>query len=116
MALARWFTPEFRASNPNEVERVVAILRANDPTAYTRSCSAISMIDYRETNPSICCAALVIAGARDEATPPALSDAIHASIPGSTLVSIDAAHISVAEKPAEFVSAVLSFLNQQHGK
>ena len=116
MALARWFTPEFRVSNASEVDRVVAILRSNDPMAYTRTCTAISMIDYRKTNPGICCPTLVIAGARDEATPPAFSDAIHASIPGSTLVSIDAAHISVAEKPAEFASAVLSFLNQQHGK
>jgi 3-oxoadipate enol-lactonase len=111
MALARWFTPEFRASNPTEVERVVAILRANDPVAYARTCSAISMIEYDATNSMIRCPTLVIAGARDDATPPALSNAIHASIAQSKLITLDAAHISVAERPAEFANVVLNFIS-----
>ncbi len=113
MALARWFTPEFRASNSNEVERVVNILRMNDPSAYARSCSAISMIDFDATNTTIRCPTLVISGARDDATPPALSHAIHASIAHSKLITLDAAHISVAERPAEFANAVLEFLSTQ---
>jgi 3-oxoadipate enol-lactonase len=111
MALSRWFTPEFRASNSREVDRVVAILRANDPVAYARTCSAISMIEFDATNSLIRCPTLVIAGARDAATPPELSAAIHKSIAQSKLVTLDAAHISVAELPTEFSDAVLNFLS-----
>jgi 3-oxoadipate enol-lactonase len=114
MAPARWFTSEFRATNPKEIERVIAILRANDPIAYSRTCSAISMIEFNSTNAMIRCPTLIIAGAHDDATPPVLSDAIHASIVHSKLVTLDAAHISVAERPAEFANAVLDFLSSQN--
>jgi 3-oxoadipate enol-lactonase len=110
MALARWFTPEFRSANAAEVERVTRIMLANDPRAYARTCAAISEIDFRETNPRITCPTLVIAGARDESTPPALSNDIHTSIAGSKLVTLNAAHISVVEATDEFARECLASL------
>ncbi len=111
LATTRWFTPEFRAANPQVLERVTSILLANEPTAYSRSCAAISTIDFRRSNTSISCPALVIAGTRDISTIPAWSDDIHASIRGSKLVSLDAAHISVVEQPAEFLRHCLEFFS-----
>ena len=109
MALMRWFGESFRAANPALVAKVTSILLANDATDYARTCAAIAMIDFSRTNPMIRCPALVIAGARDEATPPQLSTEIASSIPGAKLVSLDAAHISAVECPEAFVSEIRSF-------
>lgn len=109
MALARWFGETFRAANPALVAKVTSILLANDVTDYARSCAAVSAIDFSRSNPLIRCPALVMAGARDEATPPELSNQIASSIPRAALVSIDAAHISAVERPEAFVSEVRRF-------
>ena len=52
---------------------------------------------------------LVIAGTRDEATTPAMSEAIAAAIPGARLVTIDAAHLSVVEQPSAFAALLTDF-------
>ncbi|MGL4233001.1 MAG: alpha/beta fold hydrolase [Casimicrobium sp.] len=110
MALARWFGEAFRSANPTTVAEVTRILLANDALAYARTCAAISEIDFSKTNLTISCPTLVIAGTRDEATPPALSDAIAASIPNARLATIDAAHISAIERPREFVELLINHL------
>jgi 3-oxoadipate enol-lactonase len=56
---------------------------------------------------------LIIVGEEDTVTPPALSDAMHAGIEGSTLVKIPkAGHLSNMESPQEFNAAIMSFLSQ----
>src|SRR5258705_5855444 len=42
--------------------------------SYAAACAAVGGIDFRESNRRIACPALLIAGSRDEATPPALSE------------------------------------------
>lgn len=110
MALARWFGASFREQNPPLMSRVTQILLANDATDYMRTCSAISKIDFSRTNANITCPALVIAGARDEATPPSLSQDIANSISNATLVSLDAAHISAVEKSHDFAAQIRAHL------
>ncbi|MFS9669377.1 alpha/beta fold hydrolase, partial [Klebsiella pneumoniae] len=60
----------------------------------------------------IACPALVIAGSRDEATPPSLSEDMQAQIPGAQLVSLPAAHLSAVEMPVEFAQLVSYFVAQ----
>ncbi len=112
MLLSRWFQPSFREANPTTIAAVTNILLANDALAYARTCAAIAAIDFSKSNPTIACSALVIAGAHDEATPPALSDAIAASIKGARLAPVDAAHISAIETPREFVALLADHLDQ----
>jgi 3-oxoadipate enol-lactonase len=112
-AMQRWFTPEFR-KDPQGAERVArlrAVLEATDAKAYAASCDAVSRIEFFGTNPLIACPALVIAGLRDEATPPAMSEAICKTISGAQLAQIDAAHLSAVEKPEEFARLVVEFIN-----
>ncbi len=109
MALSRWFGESYRAANPTVIAEVTRILLANDAIAYARTCAAIAAIDFSKTNRSIACPTFVIAGARDEATPRALSEAIAASIPSARLASIDAAHVSAVEKPSDFVTLLRDF-------
>ena len=117
-ALQRWFTPEFRADIgvgglTGGADRV-ALLRerlvANDPHAYAFSCEAVALIDFRTSNPSVACPALVIGGTRDDATPVAMSQAIADSIPGAQLATLDAAHLSAVEQPVAFAQLLTDFL------
>jgi 3-oxoadipate enol-lactonase len=53
---------------------------------------------------------LVIVGAQDGGTPPAMARIIHEGIAGSELVEIpDAAHLSNMEQPQMFLAAVENF-------
>ena len=112
-AMQRWFTPEFRADEAGGGAAQVARLRARlvqcDPQAYAASCRAISSIDFRASNRRVRCPTLVIGGTRDEATPMAQSEAIAASIQGSQLVALDAAHLSAVEQPEAFAHALSTF-------
>lgn len=112
-ALQRWFTPAFRLDDVGGGASVVATLRARleamDVSAYAAACQAVAGIDFRQSNQGITCPALVIAGTQDEATPVALSEQICASIPGSALRTLDAAHLSAVEQPAAFAGLLVEF-------
>jgi 3-oxoadipate enol-lactonase len=112
--MQRWFTPEFR-EDPEGAKRVAAmraVLLATDAKAYVDSCEAVSRIEFYATNPRIACPALVIAGTRDESTPPAMAEAIRNSISGAQLVTLPTAHLSAVERPTEFASLVVEFIRR----
>ena len=113
-ALQRWFTPEFRADAQDSV--LVAALRAvlvgTAPAPYVQACAAVAAIALDAGNRRITCPTLVIAGSRDEATPPAMSEAIAQGIAGAQLQSLPAAHLSAVEQPAEFAALVHGFINR----
>lgn len=112
-AMQRWFTPAFRADllhgGAARVLSLKAELEQCKPAAYAASCEAIANIDFRQSNLRISCPTLVIAGDKDEATPTALSVAINQAITGSQLRSIDAAHLSAVEQPAQFARLLTDF-------
>jgi len=110
-AVARWLTPEYTqtAEGLAASERLLKGLAAIDPEAYVESCQAVAAIDFRKSNGSIALPTLVIAGTRDDATPMAMSEEIANAVPGAQLVTIDAAHLSAVERPAEFGRLLDSF-------
>ena len=111
-ALQRWFTPEFRADANGGSARVAAlraVLEATAPVPYANACAAVAHIDLDASNARITCPTLVIAGSRDEATPPAMSEAIARRIPGAQLRSLDAAHLSAVEQPEAFARLLTDF-------
>ncbi len=67
-------------------------------------------IDFLASNHRIRTPALVIAGTRDEATPIAMSQEIAAAVPGARLVTIEGAHLSAVESPAQFGALLTTFL------
>lgn len=112
-ALQRWFTPEFRADQVNggaeRVAKLRAVLEATPALPYAAACAAVAAIALDEGNARIACPTLVIAGSRDEATPPAMSQAIADRIPGAQLASLDAAHLSAVEQPEAFAQRLADF-------
>jgi 3-oxoadipate enol-lactonase/4-carboxymuconolactone decarboxylase len=82
-----------------------------DPAGYAVCCGAIAGMDLRERIGAITVPTLIIAGAEDPATPPAMSADIQARIAGSHLVVLqDAAHILAMEQAGEVNRHLLNFL------
>lgn len=115
--LTRWFTPAFQAD-----PRVAALrgrFLAMDPAGYAACCLAIGGMDLRPSNASIAAQTLIIAGAEDPATPPAMSEEMRGRIPDAELVVLPrAAHILAIEQAAlvnRHLSAFLDADPEQRG-
>jgi 3-oxoadipate enol-lactonase len=110
-AVSRWLTPEF-VGTPEGAEcaaRLRETLERTDAEGYIASCDAVAAIDFRESNRRIAVPTLVIAGTRDEATPPSMSQDIVAAVPNARLATVGAAHLSAVERPVEFSQLLIDF-------
>jgi 3-oxoadipate enol-lactonase len=109
--LGRWFTPAWRAANPEALARVRDMVLATPPQGFIGAVHALMGFDLADRLGAIRAPTLVLAGAADEALPPAHSERLAALIPGARLELIaDAAHISNLEQPARFDALLLPFL------
>ncbi|SEF37950.1 3-oxoadipate enol-lactonase [Amycolatopsis pretoriensis] len=96
----RWFADAFRASRPDEVERVCDIFVATDSKAHAAACRALGTLDARDRLGDVRAETLVLVGAEDYATPPAMSRELAAGIAGARLEVLDRArHLSLLERP-----------------
>lgn len=108
--IERWFTPEFRRSDPDTIEKILAALILTPPQGYAACCAAIRDMDQREAIRAIAKPVLVIIGQHDPATPPILGKQMASSIPGAQKITLEAAHLSNIEDAENFTRAVLEFL------
>jgi 3-oxoadipate enol-lactonase len=109
--LERWFTEGFRKAQPEKVATIADMIRATPVPGYAGCCAALPKINSTARLKEIACPALVVCGEQDMGTPLAMSQAIHAAMPGSELVVIpNAAHISNLEQPEAFTAALGRFL------
>ena len=109
--LERWFTPDFRARQPDAVARVAAQVRATPVNGYVGCAQAIARLNLTARLSTIDCPTLVIAGADDRSTPPAMAEEIVQAIPGARLTVIPScAHLSAVEQPDAFSAALRDFL------
>jgi 3-oxoadipate enol-lactonase len=110
--IQRWLTPEFIERHPALTAKMLAMLAGIPPKGYTATAVAVRDMDQRAALPTITMPVLVIAGALDPATPPAMGEAIANSIPGARLAILNAAHLSNVELPDEFNKLLVTFLRQ----
>jgi 3-oxoadipate enol-lactonase len=109
--LDRWFTPEFRASGAEVLERTRQGLLSASPEGYASCCEAIAQFDIRAELGSIHAPTLVIAGGDDQATPPDHGRLIADSIDGARFVLVDGArHLAGVERPGPVNQALLEHL------
>jgi 3-oxoadipate enol-lactonase len=112
MAMQRWFHPGFHAAHPAAVQRWRRRVLATDPQGYMATCQALMHLDTTARLPQIRVPALVIAGALDQGTPPAMSRVIADGIAGARLLVLEeASHLSVLEQPGPFLEAVTAFMD-----
>jgi len=102
-----------RASNAALKAVYLAMCHDVGPQAYVRQQKAImGRADSRPLLPTIRCPTLVLVGAQDEATPPALSDEMAAAIPGARLVTVpDCGHLSTLEQPEAVTRALAEWMS-----
>ena len=111
MVLTRYFSEGFRSTRADVIAATSERLLATPVEGYLGCCDAIAELDFTRDLPRVGAPTLVIAGADDVGTPPAMSQAIAAGIPGARLAIIPgAAHLSAVERPAEFATLVEEFL------
>ena len=111
-AIARWFTPRFRRTDPETVDRFRAMLGGCAAAGYAGCCAALRDADLRADLPRIERPTLVVVGADDHATPPAAGRAIQEQVPGAELLALDAAHLANVERADAFTAGVLAFLTR----
>jgi len=109
--LARWFTPLFTATGAGILAQIRATFVATPAEGYIACCEALREADLRQDIARIQAPVLVVTGAGDLSTPPALGEQVRDRIPEARLVSIPAAHISNVEQPDAFNRAMLEFLS-----
>lgn len=110
-ALRRMFTERFIAAHPDIVAaRSETLLRAR-PEHFATACRALADLDLRPALGRIGNPTLVVVGALDVTTPPALAREVATGIPGARIVEIpECAHCPPIEQPEEFARVVGAFL------
>jgi len=91
---------------------VIDTMARINPAAYRTGAEAVWLADQRVRAAAVAVPTLIIVGDEDAITPPALSEELHALIPGSRLeVIAGASHLANLDKPAEFNAAIDDFLS-----
>jgi len=109
--LGRWFTPAFAAAAPEVVQRFTAEFERTDPLGYAGCCDAIATMDLRTDLPAIAAPTLVLAGAKDPATPPEHGAVIAGLIDGARLDVIPGtAHLATVQAAGPVTAALLEHL------
>ncbi len=107
-ALERWFTPGFRAAQPELMAQIRRGLTDTSSEGYAGCCEALAALDLHPALGSISAPTLVVSGAEDPATPPDHGRAIADGIAGARFELIEgAAHLANIEK-AELVTPLIA--------
>jgi 3-oxoadipate enol-lactonase len=110
-AMTRLFAPDFQEANPTLIaERRTAFL-ATDPAVFAQACAALEQLDLTTEATTLRLPVLIVTGAQDAATPPAMASNLAARIPGAQFTLLDAcAHVPQLQDPARFLAAIESFI------
>jgi 3-oxoadipate enol-lactonase len=109
--LGRWLTPGFRVARPDATAPIARLIADTPPAGYIGCAAAIRHLDITVRIGAIKAPSLVIVGADDPGTPPAMSAAIAAAIPGARLEVIpSASHLSCIAQPEIFNRLATDFL------
>ncbi len=112
-ALAKARVPHLLAPEPDEAlsAALVQTMSRIDPAAFRFASRAVWLADQRDRAATVQLPTLIICGACDRVTPPALSEELAALIAESHVVMIaSAAHLPNLEQPAAFNRALAAFI------
>lgn len=112
--LERWFTAPYRAAHPEVMARIGGLIRATPAAGYIGSGLAIAQLDTTARLQELRCPTLVIAGADDAGTPPAMGKTIAEQVRGARYELIpSASHLCNVEQAVEFNRRLGAFLAGQ---
>ena len=112
-AIGRMFPPAFQAAHPEVVAARKAALAPADASCFARACLALAALDLRPRLKGIRNPTLVMCGALDHTTPPALAREVASAVPGAVYGEIeDSGHCPMLEQPEALVSMIESFTSR----
>ena len=109
-AIGRMFPPAFQAAHPDVVAARKAALASANAQCFARACLALAALDLRPRLAGIGNSTLVMCGALDQTTPPALAQEVASAIPDAVYRDIDrSGHCPMLEQPEVLVAMIESF-------
>lgn len=112
-ALERWFTPAFRAREPELIALIRGWITSNDPAVYPRIYRVLAEGDAEIAKglERIACPTLVMTGEDDPGNTPDMSRAMAGLVPGARLVILPGVrHMALAESPTAINEPLVAFL------
>ena len=111
----RWFSDEFRAANPQVVQKMGNMIRGTTTLGYLGVTAAFLGLNIEDKLPQIKAPTLYVSGAEDKlGGPPDLMKELAKKVPGAQHRSIPkAAHIANVQNPSSFNTVVGDFLKRQ---
>jgi pimeloyl-ACP methyl ester carboxylesterase len=110
-AIGRMFPAQFQAAHPDVVAERKARLAPANAACFARACLALAALDLRPRLGGIRNPTLVMCGALDQTTPPALAQEVAKAIPGALYREIaGSGHCPMLEQPETLVAAMSAFL------
>ena len=111
IASKRVFHADYLAAHPNAVEERRAALLAIDPGAFRAACTVLIDADLVPLLPRLHVPTLVVCGALDQATPPALNKLIAEKVSNGRYVEMPGCgHCPPLEQPEAFLRAIKDFV------
>lgn len=111
--LARWFTPEFLASDTQasagSVARIGKLIAETPVAGYCQASHAIAALDNRALLGAIAAPTLVVAGERDTAAPTEAVSAIATAVSGARYQALPGAHLINVEHPETYSRLLIDF-------
>lgn len=111
VAMQRMFPEAFIAANPTLVAGREAVFRRIDPNVFASACRALAVLDISAGLAKVRNPALIVVGAEDQATPPALGRALAGRLAHAELIELPGlGHCPHIQDPDAFVAAIGPFL------
>jgi 3-oxoadipate enol-lactonase len=110
-ASGRMLPPAVAEKHPDVVTERKRRLGAVDAGCFARACLALAEMDLRADLPGVKKKSLVMCGALDMTTPPAMAREVAGLIPGARYEEIaDSGHCPMLEQPAVLSRLIIDFL------
>jgi 3-oxoadipate enol-lactonase/4-carboxymuconolactone decarboxylase len=110
-ASQRWFGPGFPDRAPSVASGLLQHLAQVDRTGYAHACEALAAFDVRARLDAITTPVLAVAGAHDQATPPADLAYVARGVRNGRLTVLDGVgHLAPAESPAAVAGLITEHL------
>jgi 3-oxoadipate enol-lactonase len=108
----RWFSADFKAANPEVLEKVRAMIRGTTREGYLGVTAAFLGLNVEDKLPRIGVPTLYVSGAEDKlGGPPDLMKSLSEKVKGARHVSVpNAAHIANIQNPAGFNAVLEGFV------
>lgn len=111
IAANRVFHAEYLKNHPKAVDERRKVLLGIEPTAFRAACTILTETDLVPVLPKLKVPTLVICGALDQATPPALNKLVAEKALGTRYIELPACgHCPPLEQPEKFLAAIKDFV------